>query len=241
MLKYIILFSLSASIIFAQAESQIGSIAKFGAAGGISPIIIFPNYDGINSQSKKLGIENFDGPIVAWGGSGYAYVMIVDNLRLGGLGFSGSQSGSSSLNSVNNELTYSISGGAATIEYTFPFVKNMALSAGVIIGGGSLDILVYQNEGSFNWNSIWNDIQNNSLTNNEQISLSNSFFFFSPTVNLDYPITRFLALRGGVGYQFTVGSNWKISNDRSISGVPSSLNANGFFIQTGVFIGLFAF
>ncbi|MCB0731925.1 MAG: hypothetical protein KDC88_12910 [Ignavibacteriae bacterium] len=241
MLRNFILFILISSLTFAQSESQVGWIAKFGAAGGFSPIIIFPNYDGINPKLTEFGMKEFSGPIYAWGGSGYAYVMIIDNLRLGGIGFSGLQSEKNNLNNFENEVVYSLGGGAATIEYTFPFVKNMALSAGIMIGGGSLEIDLYQNSGNFEWNSIWDSAVNSEEVNNKEISMNNNFFLLSPTLNLDFPITRFLAIRGGLGYQFTFGSDWEISNGKKLENVPSNLNGNGFFIQTGIFIGLFAF
>lgn len=228
-------------MLFAQSESQIGWVAKFGAAGGFSPIILFPNYDDVNVNLNNLGMNELSGPIYAWGGGGYAYVMIIDNLRLGGMGFGGLQSETSTFNNASNEVIYSIGGGAATIEYTMPFIKNMALSAGLMIGGGSLEIDIYQNSGNFDWNSVWDDVLDNSSTNNKEISMANGFFFLSPTVNLDLPITRFLAVRGGLGYQFTFGSNWEIANGKKIENVPSGLNGNGLFIQTGIFIGLFAF
>ena len=91
MYKYIILLFITSSLLFSQSESQIGWIAKFGAAGGFSPMIMFPNYDGINPGLEYLNMEKLDGPIMTWGGGGYAYVMIIDNLRLGGIGFSGSR------------------------------------------------------------------------------------------------------------------------------------------------------
>jgi hypothetical protein len=241
MLKFFTSFIFFCSILFAQSESQIGWVAKFGAAGGFSPIILFPNYDDVNVNLNNLGMNELSGPIYAWGGGGYAYVMIIDNLRLGGMGFGGLQSETSTLNNANNEVIYSIGGGAATIEYTMPFIKNMALSAGLMIGGGSLEIDIYQNSGNFDWNSVWDDVLDNSSTNNKEISMANGFFFLSPTVNLDLPITRFLAVRGGLGYQFTFGSNWEIANGKKIESVPSGLNGNGLFIQTGIFIGLFAF
>lgn len=241
MLKYILSFLLISSIIFSQSESQIGWIAKFGAAGGFSPIIMFPNYDDLNVEISKLGMNDMEGPIVALGGGGYAYVMIIDNLRLGGIGFSGSKSESSNFNNLNNEVEYSLGGGAATIEYTMPFVKNMALSAGFMIGGGSLDIDVFQNAGKFKWNQVWNEIVNGSDAENKEFSMQHSFFFLTPTLNLDFPITRFLAIRGGVGYQFTFGSDWEIANNKGLKNVSSGLNGDGLILQTGIFIGLFAF
>jgi hypothetical protein len=204
-------------------------------------MIMFPNYDDLNVEITKLGINKLEGPIIAWGGGGYAYVMTIDNLRLGGIGFSGSKSESSNFNNLNNEVNYSLGGGAATIEYTMPFVKNMALSAGLMIGGGSLDIDVYQNAGEFNWNSAWDEIVNGTDSGNKEFSMQHAFFFLTPTVNLDFPITRFLALRGGVGYQFTFGSDWEISNNKELKNVSTGLNGDGLIIQTGILIGLFAF
>ena len=63
MLKYIIAFSLFVSTIFAQSESQIGWIATFGAAGGLSPMILFPNYDAINPNLVNLGMDELNGPL----------------------------------------------------------------------------------------------------------------------------------------------------------------------------------
>ena len=204
-------------------------------------MILFPNYDDINSNLTQLGMSEFDGPLVTWGGGGYAYVMIIDNLRLGGYGFSGSKAETSTTNSLENEVSYSIGGGAFTIEYTMPFIKNIAVSAGLMTGGGAIEIDAYQNSTNPNWNMVWDQLYNGSNTVDKQLSMKNSFFFLSPTLNVDFPVTRFLALRGGIGYQFTFGSDWEIANGRKIDNVPSGLNADGFFIQTGLLIGLFAF
>ena len=229
------------STIFAQTESQVGWVAKFGGAGGFSPIILFPNYDAVNVEAGKLGMNKLSGPLFGWGGSGYVYVMIIDNLRLGGIGFSGFQSEKNKLNGFDNELVYSLGGGALTIEYTFPFVKNMALSAGIMLGGGGIDINIYKNSGSYSWQNIWENVINNTNDIDKNYNLSNSFFLISPTLNLDFPITRFLAFRGGVGYQFTFGNDWSFSNGKKLNDAPSRLNGSGFLIQTGIFIGLFAF
>ncbi len=81
MIKYIFTILFCSSIIFSQSESQIGWIAKFGAAGGFTPVVIFPDYDVVNSKISQLGMNELNGPIYAWGGGGYAYVMIIDNLH----------------------------------------------------------------------------------------------------------------------------------------------------------------
>ncbi len=64
-----------------------------------------------------------------------------------------------------------------------------------------------------------------SSTNNV---MDNSFWMFTPTLNLDWPIYSFVVLRLGVGYQLTFGDSWTADNDQPLQGVPSDLNGNTF-------------
>jgi hypothetical protein len=64
---------------------------------------------------------------------------------------------------------------------------------------------------------------------------------FTPTLNLDVPINRFILIRLGAGYQISFNDDWTADNDKELRGVPSDLNANTFFVQSGIFIGFFSF
>ncbi len=57
----------------------------------------------------------------------------------------------------------------------------------------------------------------------------------------EFPLYRFIALILGVGYQLTFAGDWEAENEQSISGIPSDLSADGFFIQAGIFAGFFSF
>jgi len=48
-------------------------------------------------------------------------------------------------------------------------------------------------------------------------------------------------LRLGVGYQIAFADEWTADNNQPVSNVPSDLNSNSFFIQSGIFIGFFSF
>jgi len=63
----------------------------------------------------------------------------------------------------------------------------------------------------------------------------------TPTVNLDIPLNRFILLRLGAGYQIAIIEDWTSDNDRALNDVPSDLNANSFFVQSGIYIGFFSF
>jgi hypothetical protein len=230
------------SVSYGQLSKQVGWMSKFGLAGGLNATWMFPDYNDINKQLPALGInEKFEGGLLVWGGSGYVYLMIIDNVRVGGMGYGGSSSVSSSVNGLNREVIYGLGGGAFTIEYTFPFIKRIAVSVGGMIGGGKLTIEQYQNSRNFSWQGTWDEFNNSAGSRNLSNEIKNNYFTLTPTINVDVPLTRFLAIRVGAGYQFTMSENWTINNDQPISGVPSSLNGDSFFIQTGIYLGFFAF
>ena len=217
-------------------------MSKFGLAGGLTATWMYPNYDDINKQLPALGInEKLEGGLLVWGGSGYVYLMVIDNIRIGGMGFSGSSSVSNYVNGFNREVKYGLSGGAFTIEYTLPFVKRIAVSVGGMIGGGKLTIEQYQNKGDYSWQNTWDEFNETEGTREISNRIINNYFTLTPTLNIDVPLTRFFALRIGTGYQFTMNESWTIDNNQTLNGVPGSLNGDAFFIQTGIYLGFFAY
>ncbi len=233
--KFLVLFLFLTGVGYAQP--QFGSIAKFGMAAGFSPVWVMPNLGALNGKTEALGLGSFSNSgMFAWGGSGYAYVLFIKNLRMGGMGYGGS----TSLSSDNAQVDFSTSGGAFTIEYTLPFVKKIDISFGLMIGGGSQTVSVYSNDGNFNWDGIWDNVGKDSTGSYQEV-LENSFFTLAPTLNIDLPLNRFLMFRIGGGYIFAIGEEWTAANDKPVDGVPSDLNGNSFFIQTGIYFGFFAF
>jgi hypothetical protein len=237
-ISFVIIFFISSAVL-AQSASQVGWVSKFGLAGGFSPVYMFPNVDELNVVANDFGVGKFStSGLITYGGGGYAYIMFINNVRIGGIGFSGW----SSQSSAGKEVEYGIGGGALTIEYTIPQIKRIAVSLGLMLGRGSIDINIYDNNGSYNWSDTWADFSSpNKNLQNSTRRLSNSYWTISPTLNVDIPITRFLAVRLGGGYQLTFGDEWEVDNGQKLSGVPDDLNGNAFFLQTGIFLGFFAF
>lgn len=239
---FLIVISLIASTTFAQMSSQVGWMSKFGLAAGLTASWMFPNYDEINKQLPSFGIdEELSGGLLTWGGSGYVYLMIIDDLRVGGMGFGGSQSVSANVNGFNREVKYGLSGGAFSIEYTLPFVKRVGISLGGMIGGGKLSVDLYKNDNKFSWQETWDEFNNSNGTENLSRRIENNYVTLTPTLNIDVPLTRYFAIRIGSGYQFTVDESWTIENDKTLNNVHGSLNGDAFFIQTGIYLGFFAY
>lgn len=210
--------------------------APFGGGGGFVGGWSMPNIDPINLKLKEIGIPELStSGIFTTGGAGFIYIGFVKNLRVGGMGYGGTISSSSTINGINNEAIYSLGGGGLTVEYTLPFIKDIGVSLGAILGAGSMSLELYRNDGNFSWEGILDEPSNISR------KVENNFWTFTPTLNADFPVYRFVALRLGVGYQLTFAGDWEAENGQSISGIPSDLSADGFFIQAGIFAGFFSY
>jgi hypothetical protein len=235
--------SLSGKVIFAQEEEEVGLLSKFGFGGGFNAVWLMPNLDDLNKMMPAAGVENFSkSGFMSWGGSGYIYIMAIENLRIGGIGISGTTSRTGAKDGFNKEVEYSMGLGGVTLEYTLPFVEKIGISVGGIIGVGSSTINIYQNKGELNWGDIWNEVSDPAQkTQNISRKLKNTFFTVAPTLNIDIPISRFASFRIGAGYIVSFSDNWKGDNDLKLNGVPSSLKGNTFFLQTGIFIGFISY
>ena len=64
------------------------------------------------------------------------------------------------IGNINKEVKYSIGIGGFTAEYTLPFINKIAVSPGVVIGGGSIEIDAYRNSGNFEWDEVWTELSN---------------------------------------------------------------------------------
>jgi hypothetical protein len=235
------IFFLSSLIAYGQAGQFFD--APFGGGIGYVPAWYIPNLSPVNNELNNINMPELStSGFYSSGIAGFIYIGFVKNLRLGGMGYGGSLSSNQNINGFNQEVIYSLSGGGVTIEYTLPFIKNLGASVGAAIGTGSLQLDMYRNSDAFTWGQIWEELANpNNPSENFNRKLKNTFWMFTPTINLDYPLYRFVTLRLGVGYQITFADDWTADNDQPVSNIPSDLNSNSFFIQSGIFVGFFSF
>lgn len=241
--KILVISILLFSSVFVNGQSGQFFDAPFGGGIGYVPAWYIPNVDPINTQLKQIGMSELStSGFYSSGIAGFLYLGFVKNLRLGGMGYGGSLSTSQMVSNESREVIYDLSGGGVTIEYTLPFVKDFGISVGAAIGVGSLELDIYRSTGNFTWEGTWEELSDPNISSDSfSRRLKNSYWNFTPTLNIDYPIYRFVTLRLGVGYQIAFADEWTVDNDQPITGIPSDLNSNAFFIQSGVFIGFFSF
>jgi hypothetical protein len=237
----IVILFLSGTMVYGQAGQFFD--APFGGGIGYVPAWYIPNVDPINTELSQIGMPELStSGFYSSGIAGFLYLGFVKDLRIGGMGFGGSLSTSQTVDNVNKEVVYSLSGGGVTIEYTLPFIKNVGVSVGAVIGAGSLELDLYRNSGNFSWGGMWEELSEPNQTSDDYYGkLRNHYWMFTPTINVDYPVYRFVVIRLGVGYQLAFTDEWTADNDQPVSNIPSNLNSNSFFIQSGIFVGFFSF
>jgi len=215
--------------------------APFGGGIGYVPGWYLPDMNIVNTEMKNTGMPEFSSSgFYSSGIAGFIYIGFVKYLRVGGMGFGGGTSKTKTQNGLNREVKYNIDGGGLSLEYTIPFIKDVGVSVGAVIGRGNLQIELYRNSSDYYWNEIWNEFDGDSTSNYSRV-LNNDFWSITPTLNIDWPVYRFVVLRIGAGYQLSFAEDWSVDNNQNLSNVPKNLNGNTFFIQSGLFIGFFSF
>ncbi|KAB2907969.1 MAG: hypothetical protein LC102_06000 [Ignavibacteriales bacterium] len=217
--------------------------AQFGGGGGYYGGVFFTDLSKINSTFAGFGTPDLTSGFYSSGGGGFVYIGAIKNLRVGGLGMSARTSSRGSSNGFDKEISYSNSFGGVTVEYSFPFIRDWALSIGGIIGIGGQTIEVSRHFGAMDWDkdvaALHDDVGGAFLSYSRKYS--NTYMTLAPTLNADFLLHPFISFRVGVGYAFNMfGDTWKADNNVTLNNFPArDINGNTFFLQFGVLAGLF--
>lgn len=239
MKKFTILLLLLISSTFAQ--KSIFSDAPFGIGIGFKAAWIMPDYEGINDMLKVNGFEEFEtSGFYGLGGGGFVYINVINNLRVGFTGIGGNTTSDKELNNWQTHTEYSTNMMGVSFEYTLPFIRKVGISLGAIVGWGNTTIKIYQSSTSPIWQDVFDPTSVNTIDFHREIT--NDYFIVAPTVNIDIPIHRLVAIRFGGGYSLPMSDDtWKIYYDREIQNVPDDVKNNNMFIEVGIMVGFFAF
>ena len=288
-MKNIVLFiTLSASLLMAQFSYPLEDF--LGGGIGYSPMYI--KLDSIPGSSDLMGLglnpKNFRDPFVIHGGEGFAHV--TGRWRIGGYAGAGATTISTvpdiiifidtgdepngkldpgeEFKDYTNffnptiEAKFSISMGAASIEYVMPLLQDLELSAGALMGLARAGIAVDQQSGNPRWGTVFDNAYGNmdstgtlyygvdSSDYDEPVILpgtipgllrdvSATFFNFQPYVAVKWQFLERLGLRISVGFnKGTIpAGNWVLNGRTKISDSPAS-SIQGASFRTMLYIGL---
>ena len=286
-MKNIVLFlTLSSSLLMAQFSYPLEDF--LGGGIGYSPMYI--KLDSIPGSSDLMGLglnpKDFKDPFVIHGGEGFAHV--TGRWRIGGYAGAGGTSistvpdiiifqddnGNDSLDAGENSKDYTsyfnpriegkftISMGAASIEYVMPLLQDLELSAGALMGLARAGLAVDQQNGTPRWGTIFNNAYGtmdstgtlyygvSASEYDEPVILpgtipgimrdvSATFFNFQPYVAVKWQFIERLGLRISVGFnKGTIqAGKWKLNGNTKISDSPASA-IQGASFRTMLYIGL---
>jgi len=286
-MKNIVLFlTLSSSLLMAQFSYPLEDF--LGGGIGYSPMYI--KLDSIPGSSDLMGLglnpKNFRDPFVIHGGEGFAHV--TGRWRIGGYAGAGGTSISTvpdiiifqdddedgvldegeNFKDYTNffnptiEAKFTISMGAASIEYVMPLLQDLELSAGALMGLARAGIAVDQQSGNPRWGTIFDNAYGTMDSTGTLFygvdadsyadpvilpgtvpgllrDVSATFFNFQPYVAVKWQFLERLGLRISVGFnKGTIpAGEWVLNGRTKISDSPTSA-IQGASFRTMLYIGL---
>jgi hypothetical protein len=218
---------------------------KVGLFGGFTPGLLFADLKPVNDflVAGKATPLSENGIFMA-GGSGAAYIMLVPNLRVGGVGMSGSQKSTSldAATGIRRDAQVTVGYGGVTVEYVLPIAERFDFAFGTMLGAGGMDITLRQYNGGANtWGSEQTFLGTGLGTpgNNVTRTLSGSFFIFIPSVSFEYALLNWMAVRLGGSYVGMLAPSWKVDGNFDLINVPGEVSGRGFMVNAGLLIGTF--
>ncbi|MEE8336063.1 MAG: PDZ domain-containing protein [Candidatus Neomarinimicrobiota bacterium] len=99
--------------------------------------------------------------------------------------------GSGSSRKYQLDMAY---GGVTITKKQAIYSKRFVLDAGILLGGGSMDLTLHQTGGNYLWDAAIDDSDNYS------VNYRKDFFVYRPSVGLMVRIKNWMAIHGSVGY-----------------------------------------
>jgi hypothetical protein len=221
-------------------------MAKVGLFGGMMPGYLFADMKPINDYLRGAGAAPVgENGMFMYGGGGAIYIMLLPNVRVGGMGMSGSLSSSQLSGNVRRDADVHVGFGGVTVDYVVNVAPRLDLAIGTMIGGGGMDLTLRQDVGgNKTWMQEWSsfgtgDYETAGQVNNIERVLSGSFYVLVPSVNLEYAFTGWLGARLGVSYVAMISPSWSLDGTHDLLGVPSAITGRGFMINAGLFLGTY--
>ncbi len=225
-----------------------GAPSFFSVGGGILGAYFTPNLTVFNANVAQPFVEkNYRQEVWMIGGQGFITLPWVKNLRIGGMGYSGTSVDCGCTNttvgadstSVNRYLTYQIGYAALTIDYVLPLrTGRFHIVPGIALGYGAVNIYARQDVNGVDFDIAQEFNGSSPYTTH---TYSSNFFLYMPQLQFEYSPVGYLMFRLTAAYQGTSMGTW--TKDQGITLGSSTgltgINGSGLVVSLGAFLGLF--
>lgn len=220
-------------------------MAKVGAVGGFTTSFLFMDMGPINDflNGAKMGRPLSNSPVFMDGGSGAAYIMIIKNFRVGGIGVAGSTTASvlDGATGIRRDVTVRAGYGAVSLEYVVPILQHLDFVGGIQLGTGGIDIIVRKSDGaSITWTGeqSWLGSDNGNAGTTTR-TLTGKFLIWVPTVSFEYSFLGWAGVRVGASYVGMSSPSWQLDSNYDVLNVPTAVSGKGWTINLALLVGTF--
>lgn len=229
-IKLVIMFLLMNLVI--QTKAQKSLEGRFGIGLGYQVGVEFTDFTTINKSLLNQNEQGLTNNLILSGFSSYFYFLILPDTRLTLNISTGKKEVQSSLGKF---LSYEKSLWGIGLEYTFS-VWHFNISTGFSIGKSQNFVELTSYNGERNLSNIVRDFnyQNDSSSS---INFENRYFHLSPTLNLEYSLSRFTALRLNYTYHIRLNEDWKFLKRYPLTDLPENFVQNNHSLSFGFLIG----
>lgn len=209
-----------------------------GGGGGITPMWHFLNTSELNGTLGETGFPQLgeDG-LFLFGGRGYFYIMLIPNLRIGGIGYGGGMETTRQQDDGSYRSSQlDVGAGGVTIEYVIPFGR-FHIAFGGMLGAGSYTLTL--TEGNRLADKTWAGLfpQTPGTQAENRLELYSSFFSWQPSLTFEYELHPFVVL-GLTGGYFGGSGSWRLNDYIDMEEMPD-FKFESPFIRLGLTFGLF--
>ena len=236
---------------YAEAAASDGAVTWQGSSdmsfdGSVAFTTTYHTYDAgsLDNLASAMGIdEPSDGMLL------YSLSFMgrqEDRLSIGGRFFWGQSrtSGGLTINgdSFSREITTGFRGAGFVMEYDALRLSRFTLSSSVMIGGGKMSVYLRQDDGTVSWQDVtgsYTGAPGSTPANSTRVRIERECFLLQPEIRGRYHILDWMALEGGVGWQYDTldQRGWRYNNV-ALSGRGPDLNFRQPYYRVGLAIGL---
>lgn len=231
LLKIIVLLIL---LFYLPLSAQQSLAGRFGFGIGYNSGIEFSNFSSFNEHFVTAGEKGLRENFFISGLNTYLYFLIIPDTRLAFMYMNGNSSMRAS-NNPNLYFEYQQSLWSFSIEYTFTLFY-LNISPGLMFGKVNDLFEITNYNGVDNFNDFYREFKSNTLNSN-LIRFESSSFHLSPTISVEYSITRFLSIRLNYLYLVRLSEDWRFLRKFKMNNVPDNFLANSSLISLGLTVG----
>lgn len=232
------MFRVKLAIIFlltnlvSQTIAQQSLEGRFGIGLGYQVGVEFTDFTKINKSFLNQNEQGLTKNLILNGFSSYFYFLILPDTRLTLNILSGKKEIQSS---PGRFLSFEKSLWGIGLEYTFS-IWHFNLSPGFSIGKAQDFVEVTSYNGEKNLSNIVQNFNSQNITSSS-INFENKYVHISPTLNLEYSLSRFTALRFNYTFNIRLNEDWKFLKRYPISNLPENFVQNNHSLSFGLLIG----